>query len=405
MAFLFRKFQEAVKALAKNRSISRDPRHLQFEADINRLFLYTSYNRLGRDASEADIDEIIDMTKKAPFTDQQKQVQENIHSQVNAFCTRMDDILLPDHKGKNAPLDSQTNTAPIRSGLSLAVGRHPSIAPGHRPTVADTKPLKREELSKRLKDLVGYNVVIKPSEIPHKEAGLGLFVDGEADVGDVIAFYPGLVYSPAYYRYIPGYPRVNANNSYLITRYDGNVINAQPWGVGGESRELWDWSTSSFPVSKDNNDMKGSDRIWKMLSKPLDPTRTTGAGDILELRNPLAFAHFANHPGKDMSPNVMVCSYDFPLSEVKMRPYIPNVAFGGGREEVKMKKYGTFWFKSWGGGGSDAPPPPSLKSIVLVATRKLCGEEVLLNYRLSNSKLRPSWYTPVDEEEDRRRWS
>ncbi|KAF3960917.1 hypothetical protein CMV_014406 [Castanea mollissima] len=41
MAFLFNKFQEAVKTLAKSPTFARDPRQLQFEADINRLFLYT----------------------------------------------------------------------------------------------------------------------------------------------------------------------------------------------------------------------------------------------------------------------------------------------------------------------------------------------------------------------------
>ena len=32
---------------------------------------------------------------------------------------------------------------------------------------------------------------------------------------------------------IPGYPRVDVQKTYKITRYDGTVINAQHWGFGG----------------------------------------------------------------------------------------------------------------------------------------------------------------------------
>lgn len=124
MAFLFQKFQEGVRTLARSPTFARDPRQLQFEADINRLFLYTSYNRLGRNADEKDAEEIIDMAGKASLADQQKQVQDNIHSQIKTFSMRMDEILLPDSNSINesAESNSQMNT-PSRSGLSLAVGR------------------------------------------------------------------------------------------------------------------------------------------------------------------------------------------------------------------------------------------------------------------------------------------
>ncbi|KAI5677205.1 hypothetical protein M9H77_08155 [Catharanthus roseus] len=405
MAFLFQKFQEAVKVLAKSPTFARDPRSLQFEADINRLFLFTSYYRLGKDAAEADADEIIDMATKASLADQQKQVQENIHSQIKTFCENMDDILLCTLQNSVEPNESspEKNT-PHRSGLSLAVGRTASL--NNHPDIPETNPLTRTEVSRKLKDLKGYTLDIKPSQVPHNDAGQGLILNGEADVGSVIAFYPGVIYSPAYYQYIPGYPRVDAQNSYLITRYDGTVINAQPWGFGGESREIW--KGYSVSESKPNFEVaeKGSDKIWKILSKPLDGGGASGMkGDLLERRNPLALGHFANHPGKNMTPNVMVCPYDFPLTEKSMRTYIPNISFGNG-DEVNMKRLGSFWFKSWKSGNGGSYDIPVLKSLILVATRAICDEEILLNYRLSNSKRRrPSWYIPVDEEEDRRRWS
>lgn len=68
-----------------------------------------------------------------------------------------------------------------------------------------------------------------------------------------------------------------------------------------------------------------------------------------------------------------------------------------------MKRLGSFWFK-FGGSGNGGSDVPVLRTLVLVATRALCNEELLLNYGLSNSKRRPEWYTAVDEEEDRGRW-
>ena len=250
---------------------------------------------------------------------------------------------------------------------------------------------------------MGYTLEIKPSQIPHKEAGQGLFLNGEADVGTVVAIYPGVIYFPAYYRYIPGYPRVDAKNPYLITRYDGTVINAQPWGLGDDTREVWDPLTVPQISPSVQGDAKGSDQLWRLLSKPLEGKRGDYGGDVIERRNPLAFAHYANHPAKGVAPNVMICPYDFPLTEKDMRVHIPNVVFGN-LEDTNMKRIGSFWFK-YGSSKSDGSDAPLLKTLVLVATRALCDEEVLLNYRLSNLKRRPEWYTPVDEEEDRRRWS
>ncbi|KAG8369283.1 hypothetical protein BUALT_Bualt15G0135300 [Buddleja alternifolia] len=54
--------------------------------------------------------------------------------------------------------------------------------------VVETKPLKRFEVSQKLKDYIGYTLEIKPSQIEHKESGQGLFLDGEADVGAVNFF-------------------------------------------------------------------------------------------------------------------------------------------------------------------------------------------------------------------------
>ena len=36
--------------------------------------------------------------------------------------------------------------------------------------------------------------------------------------------------------------------------------------------------------------------------------------------------------------------------------------------------------------------------------RAICDEELYLNYRLNPRNGYPDWYTPVDREEDMRRW-
>ncbi|KAF4368723.1 hypothetical protein G4B88_000980 [Cannabis sativa] len=357
-----------VKTLAKNPTFARDPRKLQYDSDTNRLFLYTSYNRLGKNAEEADVEEIIDMASKALFSDQEKLVQENVHSQIKSFCMYMDEILLNIEKKKEP------------NGLSFSTDMDNS--PSNHQDVSETRPLRRAEVSQTLKDLMGYTLEIKPSQIPHKEAGQGLFLDGEAEVGAVVAIYPGVIYSPACYRYIPGYPTAHETNPHLITRYDGNVINAQPWGLGDETREVWDAST----VSKVGINIQG------------DEKQVNYGSDVIERRNPLAFAHYANHPAKGVAPNIMVCPYDFPLTDKDMRVYIPNVAFRN-LEDSKLKGLGSSWFKngSFRNAGSEVP---LLKALVLVSTRALCNEELLLNYRWSNLEHQPEWYTPIDEEED-----
>lgn len=61
------------------------------------------------------------MASKSDLADQEKLVQENIHSQITNFCTFMDNILLPETKSH----DETSQKHPTRrSGLSLAVGQN-----------------------------------------------------------------------------------------------------------------------------------------------------------------------------------------------------------------------------------------------------------------------------------------
>ena len=46
-----------------------------------------------------------------------------------------------------------------------------------------------------------------------------------------------------------------------------------------------------------------------------------------------------------------------------------------------------------------------LRTLALVTTRYVEDEELFLNYRLNPANGYPPWYSPVDAEEDARRWT
>lgn len=82
---------------------------------------------------ETDAEEIIEMAGKATLSEQQKQVQENIHYQVENFCSVMDKILLP-HVSKNESTSQSTSPPPRRqSGLTFAVGGNNAFPAADKP--------------------------------------------------------------------------------------------------------------------------------------------------------------------------------------------------------------------------------------------------------------------------------
>ena len=142
--------------------------------------------------------------------------------------------------------------------------------------------------------------------------------------------------------------------------------------------------------------------------------------NVVEQRNPLALAHLVNHPPKGATPNATVASFDVPLvggdgeleREPWLRRYFPVVVVGqgggddggGGKGAGKEKenKRGLSLF-----GEPRLPEPPTfLPCLGLVALSRIePGSEILLNYRLSSRLKRPEWYSPVDSEEESRRWA
>jgi hypothetical protein len=101
--------------------------------------------------------------------------------------------------------------------------------------VATSKPgsrLGRSALSALVRPQLGFSLQVAPSSIRHPAAGNGLFLRGEACPGTVLALVPGLSYSRTQYPRMPNYPRIDTGNPYLSRRYDMDIIDSKPWGLG-----------------------------------------------------------------------------------------------------------------------------------------------------------------------------
>ena len=199
---------------------------------------------------------------------------------------------------------------------------------------------------------LGFSLHVASSSIPG--AGRGLYLRGSAPAGTVVCLYPGVVYLPLDLTNVKTPEEVEATfgvgNNNLLSRFDGTVIDANDFMV------------------------------------PDDPRPA--------LENPFASGQFINHASTSAGANVLSCSYNFPSDEKlpdgfpkHLHPYMPN-------------RYAV---------------PPGLvsllqtngavgMSVAFVTTRDVADEELLANYRLNPNLGLPEWYTPIDEDEDARRW-
>ena len=322
-------------------------------------------------------------------------------------------------------------------------------------------------------------------ETKNRDDEEGVFVSGDRDMGDVVSLYPGIVYAKDALRFMRGYPNVARENEYLVARFDDAVVDAKPWedarrksstsgsgssGAGSGVDSNW----PGFPlVTGDCDGDEGKNREivvgalkkdwveklpkWlEKLSRPILNERIKRAclnvsRDLIDLKNPYAFAHKANHPPKGELPNVMICMHDYDIEkgveeafrilsrgigdyeekdETKrdrmrksLRAAIPNVylsndirdyeRFDSSKNRNSFKSKFAALFED----GNDSVKHMSeneimnmvtkaAPTIVLVATREIKhGEELFLDYRLSSHVPRPDWYVPVDSDGEERRWS
>ena len=172
-------------------------------------------------------------------------------------------------------------------------------------------------------------------------AGDGVFLRGHCAAGAVLAIYPGVTFSaddlPAMHKMIlPG-------NEYVLMRRDGILIDGRP---DGPSRQLYE------------------------VAKRRD--LAAGAAPLIE-DGELGVGNKVNHPPSGAHPNVHVHPFDLrPGEHAPLHPYVPVVNFRPPADGEACKQ-----------------------TVVLVASRELRDEELLLNYKLRQEGPLESWYAPV----------
>lgn len=200
-----------------------------------------------------------------------------------------------------------------------------------------------------LRDRLGYSSISLKSTIT--DAGRGIFIDGFAPAGSLIAFFGGRVWPKEYLLNVNASSSIFENDpkQQLSMRYDDILIDSR---------------NSPYTVLDNENS------------------------------NAFALAHIVNHPARLETPNCSTVMVDFmekmELGKDGLDKYVPNtyikppMLFGPNtmdREKVSMHSFG------------------------LVSTRDVENEEIFYDYRLSGNKSEhPDWYHIVNEEESRNRW-
>ena len=398
----------------------RGARRLQEEADLHRLYVLTSFYRREGDGA-ALVDAVMEEGKHLGYDELKAEVSSNLTDQILRAC------------------------AAVRDAVAAA-----AAAPPARRSTA---------LADATVSTLGFACRVAPSGAG-PNSGDGLFIRGAVDPGEIVALYPGVVYGLDALRHMPGYPEVALRNPYLMARYDGSVVDANPWGRGGpvvaqpsphpshpdttEGHGRWPGPPihpESSESSESSESKSSSSRGWleDAIRPELDAATLAAcaeAASAVERDHPLALAHFANHPPRGIDPNVVVAAVDVAFDAEaadgesdapSLRRFLPNVGVGEWaapetREEASRRlraREGGFIGRLQDAFGTrdDGPPPEGSRkdgggprrvvvpALALVAVEALRDEEVFLNYRLSTHVKRPEWYHPVNAEEDARRWA
>ena len=225
-------------------------------------------------------------------------------------------------------------------------------------------------------------------------AGRGVFVDGHAQMGHVMAFQPGVVWP----------------KEFLVLASSGKI---DPTLGTDASRELAHAFASLIGEDDDrneNNDLSNNNN--KTLDD--DPCMTSLRFDdfLLDARNspvtvltqsgscnPWALGHMVNHPNRDMWPNCQSMSLNYSQrmmtkTTTMMTRYIPNTYI----QEPTWKTLSQVMFYNSSIGDYNSNPM-LMYGLCLLARRDMNNEELLYDYRLQTEQT-PSWYHPVIYNDD-----
>jgi hypothetical protein len=191
-----------------------------------------------------------------------------------------------------------------------------------------------------------FSLCVQSSTI--SEAGNGVFIkQGVARKGDVVALYPGVVYSPDEFTLL--HSQICPNNDYLaFRRSDKYVIDAKETGM--------------------------SKQVWKAVVERTNASLATRKLKPILTQNIWANGHLVNHSSSKFNVRFVDWNYSKDIEGTGLESAVPNVYFGVERKE-----------KSW------------MRGLVLVAVSDIpTGQELLLNYHYSTSNYKtiPTWYNP-----------
>lgn len=188
----------------------------------------------------------------------------------------------------------------------------------------------------------GYAVVALRSSIAG--AGRGVFLDGFAKAGSILAFQPGEVWTKENLVSLPVEVerQLEKNDHYQMSlRADDVMVDSR---------------ASPYTVLTRNNS------------------------------NPMALGHVVNHPTPTMPPNARCVMVNFTqgMDLKSLKQYIPNM-YARPRNPTLV------------GNLLERGDVVEMQGMCLIATRDIYNEEILYDYRLMTSRL-PSWYQKVKDD-------
>jgi hypothetical protein len=262
------------RALRQTRQMLRPETYLRGAAlqerlDILRLYLLTEAHRSWPNIHLRSLDDVEDTAPR--MHQQQSAVQSKVTRQILQMLAAWR-IEQPPPLPLEAILDDKT---PPDIAACLAELRAAVVAQ------------HEAELRQAQRRSFGFGVRVGPSSATHRgsSAGSGVFIDGMARMGSVLALYPGIVFYPSDLMTLPTGVERFKGNEHLILRYD---------------RTLLDASAGSLA---------------------LVPSTATSC--------PLAVAHRVNHPPQGSGANALACSIELSASDVpaELHALLPNVRY------------------------------------------------------------------------------
>jgi hypothetical protein len=199
----------------------------------------------------------------------------------------------------------------------------------------------------------------------HRPHG-GVRLDGTARRGDLVGFFPGVVFTQQDVWHLPGGTEALADAN-AFARHNGSIISAShAYLLPRSARE-----------------------------------------------NRFALGHEVNHPPPKAQPNVIPFALDIELAALpdELLAVLPSAPFSAVASAAAVESQRSLddMFRSSLVDGDFVDdraddPGTTRAALVLVALREIQNEELYFNYRLNPKAQRPHWYTPVSQLEEELRW-